>query len=232
MACSPAWRTPLRRSSTMAATSTSTAERAGAEPATSTSPSTARRWGSAPITRSPASGHSGRSPTRTQVFLPNSSGYGRDEDWSECAFAAVSARGGVPVSRRDVNDLGMQEETAAADVDPGQQSAAGPTRRVAVVIHPAKHDDMGGFQAAVRTAMAELGWAEPLWLETRPDDTGERLAREAVRSGVDLVLASGGRWDHHRLRGRRRRLRDTAWRAAMRHGESARTQPRPAPVSG
>jgi diacylglycerol kinase family enzyme len=144
------------------------------------------------MTRSPASGHSGRSPIRTQVFWPSSSGYGRDEDWSACAFAAVSARGGVQVSRRDVNDLGTQEETAAADVDPGQQSAAGPTRRAAVVIHPAKHDDMDGFRAVVRTAMAELGWAEPLWLETRPDDTGERLAREAVRSGVDLVLASGG----------------------------------------
>jgi diacylglycerol kinase (ATP) len=61
-----------------------------------------------------------------------------------------------------------------------------------VVIHPAKHDDMDGFRALVRKAMTELGWAEPLWLETRPDDTGERLAREAVRSGVDLVLASGG----------------------------------------
>ena len=96
------------------------------------------------------------------------------------------------MSRRDVNDLGVQEETAAADVDPGQQSAAGPTRRAAVVIHPAKHDDMDTFQAVVRKAMTELGWAEPLWLETRPDDTGERLAREAVRSGVDLVLASGG----------------------------------------
>jgi hypothetical protein len=98
---------------------------------------------------------------------------------------------------RDVNDLGMQEETAAADVDPGQQSAAGLTIRAAVVIHAAKHDDMDGFRAVVHTAMAELGWAEPLWLETRPDDTGEWLAREAVRSGVDLVLASGG--DAHRL---------------------------------
>ena len=61
-----------------------------------------------------------------------------------------------------------------------------------MVIHPAKHDDMDAFRAAVRKAMTELGWAEPLWLETRPDDTGERLAREAVHSGVDLVLASGG----------------------------------------
>jgi diacylglycerol kinase (ATP) len=67
-----------------------------------------------------------------------------------------------------------------------------PARRAAVVMHPGKHDDMDGFRAAVRTAMTGIGWAEPLWLETRPDDTGERLAREAVRSGVDLVLASGG----------------------------------------
>jgi predicted polyphosphate/ATP-dependent NAD kinase len=51
---------------------------------------------------------------------------------------------------------------------------------------------MDGFRAAVRAAMTGIGWAEPLWLKTRPDDTGARLAREAVRSGVDLVLASGG----------------------------------------
>jgi len=65
-------------------------------------------------------------------------------------------------------------------------------KRAAVVIHPAKHDDIDGFRATVNKAMADRGWAEPLWLETRPDDTGERLAREAVRSGADLVLASGG----------------------------------------
>src|SRR3984885_9784489 len=40
--------------------------------------------------------------------------------------------------------------------------------------------------------MTGQGWAEPLWLETTPDDTGERLARMAVESGVDLVIASGG----------------------------------------
>jgi YegS/Rv2252/BmrU family lipid kinase len=91
-------------------------------------------------------------------------------------------------------DRAGQEETAAADLDdPGRPPAdAKPVRRAAVVIHPAKQDDMDGFRAAVRTVMTDLGWAEPIWLETRPDDTGERLAREAVRSGVDLVLASGG----------------------------------------
>jgi YegS/Rv2252/BmrU family lipid kinase len=71
-------------------------------------------------------------------------------------------------------------------------TAQGPVKRAAVVVHPGKHDDLDGFRTVVRKAMTELDWAEPLWLETRPDDTGERLAREAVRSGVDLVLASGG----------------------------------------
>jgi YegS/Rv2252/BmrU family lipid kinase len=84
--------------------------------------------------------------------------------------------------------------TAASHHDDAGRAAtdAEPVRRAAVVIHPGKHDDLDGFRAAVGKAMSDLGWAEPLWLETRPDDTGERLAQEAVRSGVDLVLASGG----------------------------------------
>lgn len=65
-------------------------------------------------------------------------------------------------------------------------------RRAAVIVHPGKHDDLEGFRAAVVTALADQGWAAPLWLETSPDDPGGRLAAEAVRSGVDLVLASGG----------------------------------------
>lgn len=77
--------------------------------------------------------------------------------------------------------------------DPGRTgTVAESVRRAAVVMHPAKHDDIDGFRATVNNAMAVHGWAEPLWLETRPDDTGERLAREAVRAGADLVLASGG----------------------------------------
>ena len=48
-------------------------------------------------------------------------------------------------------------------------------RRAAVVIHPAKHDDVDAFRAAVRRAMTEHGWAEPLWLT----------------SGVRLVPAVG-----------------------------------------
>lgn len=67
-----------------------------------------------------------------------------------------------------------------------------PARRAAMVVHPGKHDDLDGLRAAVGKGMADRGWAEPLWLETSLRDPGTGLAAEAVRAGVDLVLASGG----------------------------------------
>jgi YegS/Rv2252/BmrU family lipid kinase len=60
------------------------------------------------------------------------------------------------------------------------------------VVHPAKHEDLDGFRAMVVTTMTDLGWAQPLWLETSLQDPGGGLAAHAIRSGVDLVLASGG----------------------------------------
>jgi len=65
-------------------------------------------------------------------------------------------------------------------------------RRAAVVVHPGKHADLAAFRAVVHKAMADLGWAEPLWLETSLEDPGGGLARQAVQAGADLVLASGG----------------------------------------
>ena len=65
-------------------------------------------------------------------------------------------------------------------------------KRAAVIVHPRKHRDLAGFRADVTETMTGQGWAEPLWLETSPDDTGERLARMAVASGVDVVISSGG----------------------------------------
>ena len=65
-------------------------------------------------------------------------------------------------------------------------------KRAAVIVHPRKHHDLAGFRAGVTETMTGQGWAEPLWLETSPDDTGERLARMAVASGVDVVISSGG----------------------------------------
>lgn len=65
-------------------------------------------------------------------------------------------------------------------------------KRAAVVVHPGKHQDLQGFKDTVGKVMTELGWADPLWLETSLEDTGEGLARSAVEDGVDVVLASGG----------------------------------------
>jgi YegS/Rv2252/BmrU family lipid kinase len=65
-------------------------------------------------------------------------------------------------------------------------------KRAAVIVHPGKQADLAGFRATVVQAITGQGWAEPLWLETTPEDPGEQLAARAVTSGVDLVLASGG----------------------------------------
>ncbi|WP_427172953.1 diacylglycerol/lipid kinase family protein [Arthrobacter sp. 92] len=64
-------------------------------------------------------------------------------------------------------------------------------RRVAVVVNPAKAvgDELRG--ALVRLCETQ-GWAEPLWLETTVEDPGEGQAREALETGVDVVIAAGG----------------------------------------
>lgn len=64
--------------------------------------------------------------------------------------------------------------------------------KAAVIVNPTKHENLPAFRAMVSTAMARHDWTEPLWLETTPDETGRGLARAALASQVDLVLASGG----------------------------------------
>jgi YegS/Rv2252/BmrU family lipid kinase len=65
-------------------------------------------------------------------------------------------------------------------------------RRAAVVANPTKHADLTGLRDTVRSAMSEHGWDEPVWLETTAGDPGAGQAAQAVRDGVDLVLACGG----------------------------------------
>jgi YegS/Rv2252/BmrU family lipid kinase len=86
--------------------------------------------------------------------------------------------------------LVLEKAAGMADLEP--DPADGPVRRAAAIVHPGKHPDLEGFHATVSKAMSELGWAEPLWLETTPEEVGHGLAREAVQAGVDLVLACGG----------------------------------------
>ena len=65
-------------------------------------------------------------------------------------------------------------------------------RRAAVIVNPAKVPDADKFRRTVDAALAERGFADPLWLETTEDDAGETMARRAVEDAVDLVLVAGG----------------------------------------
>ena len=62
--------------------------------------------------------------------------------------------------------------------------------RCAVVANPTKLNDTDA--ALVRSRLAAAGYAEPLWLETTPDDPGRAMTEQALAAGVDLVLAAGG----------------------------------------
>lgn len=64
-------------------------------------------------------------------------------------------------------------------------------RRAAVVYNPIKVD-LDLLKEAVAEAEQAAGYPASRWFETTKDDPGVEMAKEAVRDGVDLVLASGG----------------------------------------
>jgi diacylglycerol kinase family enzyme len=66
------------------------------------------------------------------------------------------------------------------------------TGRLALVVNPAKIEDLKGLVDLLATAAADAGWQPPLVLETTPDDAGTGQARHGLARGVDLVVAAGG----------------------------------------
>jgi diacylglycerol kinase (ATP) len=70
--------------------------------------------------------------------------------------------------------------------------AEAPPRRAAVVVNPTKFADTAALHRQVDEICAECGWADPLWLETTPDDTGHGQTLEALAAGVDLICPLGG----------------------------------------
>jgi hypothetical protein len=62
----------------------------------------------------------------------------------------------------------------------------------AVVFNPTRFDDVATVHAQITKACTDLGWSEPLWLETSAEDPGIGQARTALAVGADLVLACGG----------------------------------------
>jgi diacylglycerol kinase (ATP) len=79
---------------------------------------------------------------------------------------------------------------AAASTEPDAEPALPPLP--AVVANPTKMADIDGELAWLSRRCTELGWQRPLWYETRPDEAGVKLAREAVGRGAVAVLAYGG----------------------------------------
>jgi YegS/Rv2252/BmrU family lipid kinase len=74
----------------------------------------------------------------------------------------------------------------------GPRASSTAASRAAVIANPVKFADLARFRDEVLAAMAKRGWAEPMWLETTPEDPGGGQARAAVAAGADLVLACGG----------------------------------------
>ena len=65
-------------------------------------------------------------------------------------------------------------------------------RQLAVVLNPAKVEDVGQFRALVTAMAQESGWSEPTWHYTTVEDPGTGMAEAASVAGADLVLVCGG----------------------------------------
>jgi YegS/Rv2252/BmrU family lipid kinase len=64
--------------------------------------------------------------------------------------------------------------------------------RAAVIVNPIKVGDGLAFRRKVTRALEVRGYDEPLWLETREDDAGNAMAKQAIENESDLVLVAGG----------------------------------------
>jgi YegS/Rv2252/BmrU family lipid kinase len=65
-------------------------------------------------------------------------------------------------------------------------------RSLAVIVNPAKVEDVGQFRAIVTAMAEEAGWSPPAWHYTTVEDPGTGMAEAASIAGADLVLVCGG----------------------------------------
>ncbi len=62
----------------------------------------------------------------------------------------------------------------------------------ALVVNPAKVDELEALRTLVTTSLHEAGWPDPLWFETTEDDPGYGMTEKAIDAGATVVLACGG----------------------------------------
>lgn len=67
-----------------------------------------------------------------------------------------------------------------------------PVPTAAVIVNPTKVSDPARMRDEAHRVFAAHGWAEPLWLETTVEDTGQGQARQAIEQGAELICPYGG----------------------------------------
>jgi YegS/Rv2252/BmrU family lipid kinase len=65
-------------------------------------------------------------------------------------------------------------------------------RTLAVVLNPAKVENVDGFRTLVERMAQESGWQQPVWFETTVEDPGRSMAEAAAIGGAEMVLVCGG----------------------------------------
>ncbi|MGH3920742.1 MAG: diacylglycerol/lipid kinase family protein [Pseudonocardiaceae bacterium] len=60
------------------------------------------------------------------------------------------------------------------------------------MVNPSNLNDLTQLRIQIARVCHELGWTEPLWLETSVEDPGGGQAKAALAAGADVVLACGG----------------------------------------
>lgn len=79
-------------------------------------------------------------------------------------------------------------QAPGSDEEPGRVD---PSRRAALIYNPTKVD-ADVLRAAVTRLSKASGWGEPRFYETRIEDLGDGVTREALGEGADAVLVAGG----------------------------------------
>jgi len=74
----------------------------------------------------------------------------------------------------------------------GAEVAEDKPRRAAIIINPTKFEDQSAVRRKIAKGCADAGWAEPLFIETTAEDTGEGQTRQALEEGVTVVCPLGG----------------------------------------
>jgi YegS/Rv2252/BmrU family lipid kinase len=79
----------------------------------------------------------------------------------------------------------------AVNAEPLPEAVPG-DRNLAVILNPAKFEDIEAFKLTVAAMAEEAGWLPPRWHYTTVEDPGTGMAEAASIEGADLVLVCGG----------------------------------------